>query len=185
MQESQVSPQEQVPAATQKKNETRSFIVFCAIVAAVAILLRLFIFDTLLVDGPSMQPTLHTGERVLVQKVSNYFGLPKRNQVIVCHFEGRSEYFIKRVIGLPGETISIQNGEVYIDGEKLSADTHANGVRPRDMAPVTIPEDSVFVMGDNRGNSSDSCEYGPVSHDLIMGQAVFVIWPLSEFGTLR
>lgn len=184
MQETPIMPQEGMPPAPQKKSETRSFIVFCAIVAAVAILLRLFIFDTLLVEGPSMQPTLHTGQRVLIQKVSNYFGLPKRNQVIVCHFEGRSEYFIKRVIGLPGETISIQNGEVYINGEKLQEDLYANGVRPRDMAPVTIPADSVFVMGDNRSNSSDSCEYGPVSHDLIVGQAVCILWPLSEFGLL-
>lgn len=169
------------------KREIFEWVMVFVVAAALAFVVRTFIFEPVRVDGSSMLNTLEDSEFMIATKFDYLLGDPERFDIVICDYPNTDDgmYRVKRVIGLPGETISIQNGEVYIDGEKLSADTHANGVRPRDMAPVTIPEDSVFVMGDNRGNSSDSCEYGPVSHDLIMGQAVFVIWPLSEFGTLR
>ena len=165
------------------KQSFRSFFWTLAIAVALALLLRMFVIETIRVEGPSMQPTLHTNERVLIEKITLPFSMPERNDIVVCQFEGQSEPFVKRVIGLPGETIEIRNGDVYINGAPLEEDTHANGKRPRDMAAVTSPEDSVFVMGDNRANSADSCVYGPIEKSRIRGIVVLRFWPLSEIST--
>jgi signal peptidase I len=149
-----------------------------AIVAAIAI--RTFIFEIIHVDGPSMEPTLYTDESLVVEKVSRYFGLPERGDVIIVRYPHKDDTYVKRTIGLPGETIEIKDSIVYIDGVPLYED-YINSESYSDMEPTVVPEDHVFVMGDNRAHSWDSRVEGtgPIARDDILGHAVFVVYTRS------
>ncbi|MBQ9988259.1 MAG: signal peptidase I [Clostridia bacterium] len=165
-----------------KQKEWLSTVLFFVFALAIAFAVRLFLVETIRVQGPSMEPTLYTDELVMINKT----GRIERNDIVVCHFVGKTENnYIKRVIGLPGETISIEGGQVYINGARLTEDVHGAGLRPMDMEPVLIPEDHVFVMGDNRTNSSDSCNYGPVPLSMVRGKAFVVIWPIASWGLIK
>jgi signal peptidase I len=128
------------------------------------------------VEGSSMVPTLHDGELVIVSKLHYVLGEPRREDVIVFHLpQDPEQEYIKRVIGLPGDHIEISNGEVRVNGELLDEPY-------LDYAPVysgswDVPPDSLFVLGDNRNNSSDSHEWGPVPLDYVVGKALLVYWP--------
>ncbi len=133
-----------------------------------------------------MEPTLYTNERLIVEKVSRYFGLPERGDIIIVKYPNETDTYVKRTIGLPGETIEIKDSTVYIDGlppyeNYISAESYA------DMAPVTVPEDHVFVMGDNRAHSWDSrvTATGPITQGDILGHAVFVIYPFDEMRAIN
>jgi signal peptidase I len=137
-----------------------------------------------------MSPTLEIGDRIMVNKFIYQLRSPARNDVIVFHApenarEGNGdEFLVKRVIGLPGETIQVFNGQVWINDHALSEDY----LPPSDMInapPTTIPQGSVFVMGDNRDDSSDSREWGPVDFKLIVGRANLIVSPRSRFGYIR
>ncbi len=131
-----------------------------------------------------MQPTLEDDELLFVEKVSKHFGDPARYDVVICHYDDSNTNYVKRIIGLPGETISIVGGKPYINGEPLQDDVYGSGLKPHDMDPVTIPEDCVFVMGDNRANSMDSVSIGPIQKKYIVGHALFIVWPFSQIGGL-
>lgn len=161
------------------------------------------------VDGTSMVPNLHDREMLLVnrniyfhfdlnalldkipgvdrsgERIVYPFHPPQRGDIIVFDPPTISDKpYIKRVIGLPGETVTIENGSVYIDGKKLDEPYIAEGItecRPK-CDPVTVPKGDVYVLGDNRKNSTDSRIFGPVSIDSIIGKALITYWPLSEFG---
>lgn len=150
----------------------------------IALCLRLFVFELVRVEGPSMQPTLEDNELLFVEKVSKLFSTPNRYDVVICHYDDSNTNYVKRVIGLPGETISIVDGKPYINGEPLEDDFYGSGLKPHDMDPVTIPDDCIFVMGDNRANSKDSVSIGPIPTKYIVGRAVFIVWPFSKIGTL-
>jgi signal peptidase I len=167
------------------KIERKSTLVFCIVVILLAVCLRLFVLGTIVVDGPSMQPTLWTGDHVMINKLTTSFGLPKRYDIIVCKFKNDSDpekNYIKRVVALPGETVEVKNGYLLVNGQRLTDDPFGSIQRTYDstMAKYTVPADCIFVMGDNRSDSADSVEHGPVPHKLIEGIAFFVIWPLSE-----
>lgn len=160
------------------------WIIAIGIAVAVAFLVRAFLFEIILVDGPSMQPTLHTDERLAVEKVTRYGGLPERGDIIIVHYpDGTDRNYVKRTIGLPGETVEIKNSVVYINGEALSEDYISPEAYP-DMEAVVVPEDSVFVIGDNRANSMDSRMVGPIAHDQIVGHAMAVLFPFNEIRSL-
>ncbi|NLN29405.1 MAG: signal peptidase I [Firmicutes bacterium] len=147
-----------------------------AILAAVIIV---FIAQSHLVDGVSMENTLHDRERLMVDKLSYRFIEPKRGEIIVFRFpqDPRSR-FVKRVIGIPGDTVEIRNGVVYLNDVPL--DEPYIKEPPRDNMPkVTVRPDHVFVMGDNRNNSLDSRHppVGQVPYNLIVGRALFSYWP--------
>lgn len=133
------------------------------------------------VDGSSMIPTFHDGEFVLVETVTYRFREPQRGEVIVFNFpRNPSEEYIKRVIGLPGDQIDIRDGSVLVNGEAL--DEPYIAASPQYELDFLVSEDEVFVLGDNRNNSSDSHNWGPVPLDYIVGKAVMVYWPLTQFG---
>lgn len=143
------------------------------------------------VDGTSMEPTLQDGDNLIVDKISYRFGDPERYDIIVLRpFENEKEtYFIKRIIGLPGETIQIkEDGSIYIDGERLFEAYGKEVIRPenagRAAQPITLGDDEYFVMGDNRNNSGDSrsLAVGNIHRRQIIGRAWVRIWPLSGFG---
>ena len=173
------------PEETPVKNKwysSTAFIVLMALI--VGLLLRFFVVEFVRVDGPSMQPTLESGEVVCIEKVSKAFSDPQRYDVVICHFDETSTNYVKRIIGLPGETVSVVGGKPYINGEPLDDDIYGTGLKPVDMEPVTIPEDCVFVMGDNRANSKDSVVVGPIQKSRIVGRVMFIVWPFDQIGGL-
>jgi signal peptidase I len=135
------------------------------------------------VDGFSMEPTLKTGEFVIVNKLAYKLGEPARGDVIVFHFPRDPEQeYIKRVIGLPSDHIMISNGKVYVNGEAV--DEPYIAAAPAYMSEWTVPSDALFVLGDNRNNSSDSHNWGPVPMGNIVGKAIFVYWPPEDWGAI-
>jgi signal peptidase I len=147
-----------------------------------ALLINMFVAQATRVDGPSMLPGLHTNQRLVVEKVSYRLHPPHRGDVVVLRLpHNPAELLIKRVIALAGDTIEIRDGTVLVDGQVLTESYVAestNGV----MASRLVPEDSVFVMGDNRGQSNDSRSFGPVSVSSVVGRAFVSYWPLSTIG---
>ncbi len=172
------------------------FVVVIAIGAAMFI--RVFLFQQYYIDGPSMQTTLMPQDRVLVNKMSYKLHDVHRGDVIVFDRvtnEVQHDDLIKRVLGLPGEALEIRSCVVYIDGVQVEEPylnlEQTSQIEPSarcgshtDMAPVVIPENMVFVMGDNRVQSFDSRDFGPIDIDKVRGRAFVVIWPASAWAWL-
>jgi signal peptidase I len=136
------------------------------------------------VQNVSMQPTLYEGEFVLVSKMAYRLGHPKIGDIVVFHAPTEpGEDFIKRIIGLPGNLVKVQNGKVFVDGYRLNEDYLA--ASPDYQGEWIVPEDSLFVLGDNRNQSSDSHRWGFVPVDSVVGRAVFVYWPIDKFTVLE
>jgi signal peptidase I len=154
----------------------------------IAIFINLFLVQATQVLGQSMEPNLHTQQRVLVEKVSyRFLRAPQRGDIVVIDLDKENkadDMLIKRVIGLPGDTIEIRNGEVYIDGKRLDESWMPN-LGGGNYGPTTIPALHVFVMGDNRGASNDSRSFGPVPVDNLVGRAWFSYWPPEDVGFVR
>lgn len=167
----------------EKRKEIVSLILCVVIAAAVALCLRIFVFEFVRVEGPSMQPTLYTNELVFMEKISYRSREPERGEVVVCHIEGTVKPVIKRVIGLPGDTVEVKEGAVYMNGEKLSNDIFTGEIFYA-MEPVTVPEGCIFVLGDNRNDSKDSHIVGPVPEEDILGRATTCIIPFDKWGEL-
>ena len=147
----------------------------------IALFINLFLAQATQVLGQSMEPTLHSSQRVVIEKVSYRLHGPRRGDIVVIDSSDQSEMLIKRVVGLPGETIEIKNGRVFIGGELLEEPwTLRQG--GGHFGPRTIPPLHVFVLGDNRGASNDSRNFGPVPIDDIVGQAWLSYWPPEEVG---
>lgn len=160
---------------------------FFLLISAAAVLILLFLGRAAIVSGDSMQPTLNDGDMLIVQKIA--YRHPRRFDIIVFDpLDGRGTLFIKRVIGLPGETVQILDGAVAIDGKILEEDY---GMEPMEEAglaavPLVLGEDEYFVLGDNRNNSGDSrsASVGAVKLDQIAGKALFRFWPPADMGLL-
>ena len=165
-----------------KKDANFSFFIYLVAVIVCALALRLFIFEPVRVDGDSMVPTLHNDERMFVEKVSLWVSCPERGEIITCFYPGYKVSCVKRVIATPGETVEIIGGEVYIDGARIDESRYWNGEIYADMAPVTVPEGHVFVMGDNRNDSKDSRNpsVGSIPYERIVGRCRAVIWPIGN-----
>jgi len=147
----------------------------------IALFINVYIAEAAEIEaGPSMQPNFYAGYRVMTEKVSYYLHLPRRGDVVVVERPENEGNLIKRVIGLPGETIEVRNGHAIINGEPIDEPWVAN-FGGRDVASTRIPEDHIFIMGDNRPVSRDSREIGPVQIDSIIGRGWFVYWPIEEF----
>jgi len=149
-----------------------------------ALLIRGFVVESFLVDGISMEPTLQDGERLLVNKLVYRFHPPERFDIVVFHYpRDPSRDFIKRVIGLPGETVEIVEGQVYVNGRPVEEPYVVNR-GPDFYPPITVPPGHVFVLGDNRPHSDDSRSGWTVPVREIIGKAFLVYWPPAEAGTI-
>lgn len=178
-----------------KGQKIRNALVELAIYAVIIVLCISFVpkyvIQRTIVDGYSMENTLQDEDNLLVEKVSYHFTDPKRFDVIVFYPHGKEnkDYYIKRVIGLPGETIQIIGDTIYIDGKVLEEDFGKDPMTKSGIAqePLKLGDDEFFVLGDNRAVSEDSRypEVGPVSKDKIAGKAILRIYPLSKFGTFE
>ena len=191
------SPREPVVTRSPLK-AVGEWVVVVAVAIIAALLIRLFLFQQYYIDGPSMQTTLMPEDRVLVNKLSYRLHDVRRGDVIVFDritSETQHDDLIKRVIALPGETLEVRSCVVYIGGVQLDepylnpeqvsqADPTARCGAHTDMSALTVPEGDVFVMGDNRVQSFDSRDFGPVEVSKIRGRAFVVIWPVSAWAWL-
>ncbi|MDQ6419279.1 signal peptidase I [Paenibacillus sp. LHD-117] len=177
-----------------------------ALVIAVVLvfIIRMFLFEPFIVDGPSMQPNFETGERLIVNKILYSIREPKFGEVVVFDVPEQGRKFIKRVIGVPGDKIRVEGDDLYINDEKVEEPYIAeaiaaaraeggmyNGDGPRYNFPndtvteMTVPEDTIFAMGDNRSNSTDSRMIGFVKDDEIVGRADVIFWPLNKIEFIK
>ena len=205
-------------------HEVLEWVVTLAVAFAIEFAIKFFVFDIVKVDGSSMVPTLHDGDRLIVTKRGYK---PKQGDIIILDstYKNRMEYFdnlaedkgkdelsfvekffaqrvgmpaslkkkyyVKRVIALPGQTVDISDGHVYVDGEILDEPYYDGKTSPLPSSsmtyPLTVDENTVFVMGDNRNNSKDSrsSDLGLVPYDAILGKSQLRIWPLNAIGATK
>ena len=167
-------------------SELKDWIGSIVIAVVLAMLIRTFIVELYVVDGPSMRPTLESEERLVVNKFIYRFHPPQKGEILVFQYpRDPSRDFIKRVIATPGDTIEIHEGRVLVNDQLLTEDYILEKTRS-EYPKSTVPEGRVFVMGDNRNNSEDSrfADVGFVPYDLIKGKAMLVFWPISAYKTL-
>lgn len=139
------------------------------------------------IESHSMQPNFYEGQFILVNKLAYKIGQPSRGEVIVFHNPNNtSEDYIKRVIGLPGDTVEIHDDKVFINQQELPEPFAKEPYRTNTpFGPLVIPANHIFVMGDNRGNSQDSRYIGPIDENLVVGKAWLRLWPLPVFGLIH
>jgi len=168
---------------SQQENFRLIFIALC-----LALLIRVFIAEPRYIPSDSMLPTLHIGDRLVVEKLSYRFHPPTTGDIIVFETPeqlqanyAKDQAFIKRIIGTPGETVSVNKGKVYLNNQPLEEEYIAEPPEYR-LLPQQVPEHEFFVMGDNRNDSNDSHVWGFLPEDNIIGRARFRFWPLNRIG---
>ena len=167
-----------------------SLILYIAVIVFLAYFVITFIGQRTMVSGSSMEPTLQNGDNLLVDKVSYRFRDPKRFEIIIFPYQyEKNTYYIKRIIGLPGETVWINQGKIYINGKILKENYGLATIEdPGDAAtPIHLGKNEYFVMGDNRNNSTDSrfANVGLIKRKNIVGRAFFRIFPFHSFGLVK
>ncbi|MBP2640133.1 MAG: spsB [Firmicutes bacterium] len=171
---------------TNLGEEIKDWVVSIIIAIVLAFFIRYFIVELYMVEGPSMRPTLVNGERLVVNKFIYRLKQPEKGDIVVFRYpRDPSRDFIKRVIGVAGDTIEVKDGKVFLNGQLLNESYILE--RTRGSYPAaTIPEGHIFVMGDNRNNSEDSRfrDVGFVSLEMLKGKAVMVFWPFDQMKTL-
>lgn len=182
----------QPPLATEKPEDSGlghwvwEIIQTLVLAGLLIVFFRSFIFQNYIVEGESMIPTLLSEERLIVGRLSYILGEPQRGDIIVFQYPYDPQRdFVKRIIGLPGETIAINNGIVYIDGKPLPEESaYVKYMSMETKPPVTLADDEYFVMGDNRPGSSDSRSWGPLVGRNIIGKAWLIYFPFKNAGLI-
>lgn len=160
--------------------EILSWILTFAVAIALALVIRTFIFEPVRVDGHSMDYTLADNEYMIVTKYDYLLGEPERFDVIICHYPERGRTnFVKRLVGLPGDTVSMLNGTLYVNGEAIDEPYITNKAN-YNMQAYTLKDDEYFVLGDNRSSSNDSHIIGPISREQIKGHVRCVAFPFKN-----
>lgn len=157
------------------------FIIYLLTLMAVAIFIRTFIFEPVQCIGISMYPTLVGGEGMFTEKLTYTVSAPQRDDIIICRYPYHTEKCVKRVIAVPGDRISISDGAIYLNGEKLDENAYWDGyIENSEMPEVTVPERSLFVVGDNRNYSGDSRHVGFIPYCQVKGKVRAVMTPFSH-----
>lgn len=188
---SEKSHSQNLPDANHHQSQVNPWIeglqtIGLSVVLALGI--RHFVAEARYIPSGSMEPTLQINDRLVIEKVSYYFNPPERGDIVVFWppdniFEGQQsrDAFIKRVIGLPGDTVQVTNGTVYVNDEPLDED-YIKAEPDYEWGPETVPDDSYLVLGDNRNSSFDSHSWGFVPRENIIGKAVVRFWPPNRVG---
>jgi signal peptidase I len=173
--------------ATPRAGSVTLWLRDLVIAAAASVLIIIFLYQPVRVEGTSMLPRLEDHDRLFINKFVYHFTAIERDDVVVFHYPRDPEKsYIKRVIGLPGDRIRIVNGQVWVNGKALEEPYVPEAYRDiKSMAEMVVPSDTYFMMGDHRSISSDSREFGPVERGLIYGKAVFIYWPARDAGVVR
>ncbi|MGM9927494.1 MAG: signal peptidase I [Bacillus sp. (in: firmicutes)] len=183
---------------TKQKKEIWEWIKALLIAVVLAVVIRYFLLAPIVVDGYSMMPTLHDQDRMIVNKIGYTLGDPDRFDIVVFHAPEGKDY-IKRIIGLPGDTVEYRDDQLYINGEAIEepyldeykSELFDGGTLTEDFTlseltgQDTVPEGYLFVMGDNRRNSKDSRHIGFVSMDEVLGKTSIVYWPISDIRIVK
>lgn len=183
-----------------KKEEILSWVKCIAIAVAITLFLVNFVFMFVRVDGESMTNTLQNNDRLFVDRLTYTFGKPERGDIVICHFPKTigvfysyqaDKVYVKRCVAVAGDTVEIkEDGYLYVNDQILKDESYiitSNSLKGGDktmkgtFAKITVPEGSIFVMGDNRDDSTDSRIVGPVPLELVMGKACAVVWPISAW----
>ena len=156
------------------------------VVIVLILMVNFFVLTISVVDGLSMEPSFHTGEVVIVNRWQYLFGEPQRGDPITLKFPGDPDHkkYIKRLIGLPGDAVNINNGFVYINGTKLIEPYLQANTKTYPAVNRTLGPDEYFLLGDNRDNSSDSRIWGVAPKRDLIGRASYIIWPINYFGKI-
>lgn len=170
------------PPAKPAKSALRETLETVLVALLLAFFIRTFLVQQYVVDGASMYPTLHDGDRLLVNKLVYRFRTPQAGDVIVLADKSTpGRQLIKRVVAVAGETIAVQDQQVLVNGQPLQEDyTNPNTPRYGDVGQVTVPPGQIYVMGDNRGGSLDSRTLGPIEISQVQGKASFLFWPFDR-----
>jgi signal peptidase I len=197
----------------RKRSFWRELPVLIVVAFAVALVIKTFLLQAFYIPSASMEPTLREGDRVLVEKLGYRFGEPNRGDVVVFERDlgfvptpqdseslwedvsnafkslfgfptGTSQDFIKRVIAIEGDEVKARNGRVFVNGDPLDEPYLSDGVETASFGPVDVPSGHIFVMGDNRNNSDDSRNFGPVRAGKVIGHAFVLLWPPADFSNL-
>ncbi len=180
--------------ATDGQQPSAAWVLFRELLETIVLSLIIFLLirqvvQNYRIESHSMQPNFYEGEFILVNKLAFKLGEPERGEVIVFHNPNNTdEDYIKRVVGLPGDTIEIHGQTVYVNGEIFEEPYPLMPFRAglnSDVDPTVVPPGQLFVMGDNRGNSSDSRAIGSIPEELIVGQAWLRVWPLNRWGLIQ
>jgi len=209
-------PARAAPLGEPKKKRSfwKELPVLIFVAFLVALLIKTFFLQAFFIPSASMEPTLKVGDRVLVEKVSDWWGSPARGDVVVFEREvdvsgmieepdepfwtdignafrslfgfptSGSQDFIKRVIAIEGDVIRADQGIVYVNGEPIEEPYLPDGTQTSDFGRVEVRQDEIFVMGDNRANSDDSRSFGPIPESTVVGEAFILVWPPADFGTV-
>lgn len=177
----------EAPAKKSIGREILEWVLVIVVAVGAALLIRTFIFEPVRVDGSSMLNTLHDKEYMIVTKYQYLFNDPDRYDVVICHYPNRGNTnFVKRIVGIPGDTVAVMDGTLYVNGEAV--DEPYIDYRPNyAMQEVTVEEGHYFVLGDNRSNSNDSHApgVGQLERGQIVGKVRLVVWPLSSIRTIH
>lgn len=171
--------------------EFLNFVIYLVVVVVSIFLIYTFVAQQIEVSGYSMESTLHNQDRLILEKLTYHFSDPERFDIVVfTHYENdKATFYIKRIIGLPGEKVQILDEDIFIDGERLEESYGLEEIENQGLASeeITLGEFEYFVLGDNRNNSKDSRskEVGNVSRDEIVGRAFLRIWPLSKIEIMK
>lgn len=216
MTEESLENKEETNKTKKKKPKFLETIETIVIALILAIFIRATVAEARYIPSESMVPTLLVQDRLVVEKLSNYMGTPKRGEILVFYPPKRDSVtssgvvngvakedyeslisrtylwlgfttkvaYIKRVVGLPGETLEVKNGTVFINGQPLQED-YINEKPYYDYGPIKIKDDELFMMGDNRNNSLDSHAWGPLPIQNVIGHAVIRFWPPKRIGTIK
>lgn len=191
--------EEERPSEVRKPSRLKYVIeglIYIALIVVCVYVVPKYVIQRTVVSGESMEDTLHDAESLLIDKISYRFTDPKRYDIIVFYPKGRDvdEYYVKRIYGLPGETIQIKGNDIFINGEKIDDPYAKDSMSTGGIAnePYTLGKDEYFVLGDHRSVSQDSRftpetsndknAPGPVKFENISGKVILRIWPLSKFG---
>ena len=155
------------------------------IAGAVVFLVRSFLFQPFLVSGASMEPNIQENSYLIIDELTYRFSEPERGDVVVFRYPNDpSTFYIKRIIGLPGEEIDVGGGSVAIDGDVVGEKAYLKDMKTFGNVHMTLESDRYFVMGDNRPNSYDSRGWGPLDREFIVGRALIRLYPLAKIGLL-